>query len=57
VRYFDPGDIPLPKEVIDYHREKLAGREKKEGRKLDFAMVVQDLQFASILPKKKKEQL
>jgi methylaspartate mutase epsilon subunit len=51
VRYFDSGDIPLPKEVIDYHREKLAGREKKEGRKLDFSMVVHDLQFASILPK------
>lgn len=52
VRYFDPGDIPLPKEVLDYHREKLAGREKKEGRPLDFQMVVQDLQFASILPKR-----
>jgi methylaspartate mutase epsilon subunit len=52
VRYLDPGDIPLPKEVREYHREKLAGREKKEGRKLDFDMVVKDLQFASILPKR-----
>jgi methylaspartate mutase epsilon subunit len=54
VRYYNPGDIPLPKEVLDYHREKLAGREKKEGRPLDFNMVVQDLQFASILPKKRE---
>lgn len=51
VRYFDPGDIPLPKEVLEYHREKLAGRAKKEGRPLDFSMVVHDLQFASVLPK------
>lgn len=51
VRYWDPGDIPLPDEVKQYHREKLASREKKEGRPLDFRMVVSDLQFASILPK------
>ncbi len=51
VRYWDPGDIPLPDEVKQYHREKLASREKKEGRPLDFQMVVSDLQFASILPK------
>ena len=54
VRYFDPGDIPLPKEVLDYHREKLAGRAKKEGRELSFDMVVHDLQFASILPKRRE---
>jgi methylaspartate mutase epsilon subunit len=52
IRYLDPGDIPLPKEVREYHREKLAEREKKEGRKLDFSMVVKDLQFASLLPKR-----
>jgi methylaspartate mutase epsilon subunit len=52
VRYLDPGNIPLPNEVREYHKQKLAEREKKEGRKLDFAMVVQDLQFASVLKKK-----
>jgi methylaspartate mutase epsilon subunit len=51
VRYWDPGDIPLPDEVREYHREKLKGREKKEGRPLDFQMLVSDLQFASILRK------
>ncbi|MBN1629808.1 MAG: hypothetical protein JW990_08590 [Thermoleophilia bacterium] len=56
VRYFDPGDIPLPKEVLVYHREKLAGRAKKEGRELSFDMVVHDLQFASILPKRQAGQ-
>jgi methylaspartate mutase epsilon subunit len=52
VRYWDPGDVPLPPEVKDYHLQKLAGRAKKEGRSLDFQMVVSDLQFASILPSK-----
>ena len=51
VRYWNPGDVPLPDEVKAYHRDKLAEREKKEGRKLDFQMLVGDLQFASILPK------
>ena len=51
MRYWDAGDIPLPDEVREYHRQKLAGREQKEGRPLDFQMLVSDLQFASILPK------
>jgi methylaspartate mutase epsilon subunit len=52
VRYLDPGDIPLPDEVREYHRQKLAEREMKEGRKLDFAMVVSDLQLASVIRRK-----
>jgi glutamate mutase epsilon subunit len=40
----------VPAEVLEYHREKLAGRAKKEGRPLDFKMVVDDLQFAATLP-------
>jgi methylaspartate mutase epsilon subunit len=51
VRYLDPGDLPLPKEVIEYHAEQLQSRARKEGRPCDFAMVVGDLQFASRLPK------
>ena len=50
MRYLDTGDMPLPQEVKEYHRMKLAEREKKEGRKADFSMVVSDLQFASRLP-------
>jgi methylaspartate mutase epsilon subunit len=50
VRYWDPGAVPVPAEVLEYHREKLAGRAKKEGRPLDFKMVVDDLQFAATLP-------
>ena len=51
VRYWDFGDVPVPSEAKEYHRQKLAGREKKEGRPLSFDMVVRDLQFASVLPK------
>ena len=31
VRYWDPGAVPLPAEVLEYHREKLAGRAKKRS--------------------------
>jgi methylaspartate mutase epsilon subunit len=51
VRYWNTGNIPLPGEVTEYHKEKLAGRAEKEGRELTFDMAVKDLQFASILPK------
>ena len=50
MRYFSTGDMPLPKEVKEYHLEKLQSRAKKEGRPLDFDMVVDDLQYASRLP-------
>ncbi len=50
VRYLDSGDIPLPGEVKEYHREKIALREARDGRRADFDMVVEDIQFASILP-------
>jgi methylaspartate mutase epsilon subunit len=50
MRYFDVGDMPLPQEVREYHLEKLKSRAVKEGRPLDFDMVVSDLQYASRLP-------
>ncbi|HEY0877099.1 MAG TPA: hypothetical protein VGE10_01475 [Zeimonas sp.] len=49
VRYLDPGAVPVPKEVLEYHRAKIAERQAREGRKIDFNTVVQDLQFASVL--------
>lgn len=50
VRYFDPGNIPIPKEAKEYNDEKLREREKKQKIKLTFDTVVNDLQFASRLP-------
>lgn len=49
VRYLDSGNVPLPKEVKEYHRAKIAERERKEGRKAGLDMVVQDLQYASVV--------
>lgn len=54
VRYLDTGNIPLPREVKEYHREKIAERERKEGRKAGLEMVVEDIQFASVLKKSRK---
>jgi methylaspartate mutase epsilon subunit len=50
LRYLDSGDIPLPGEVKEYHAEKIAVREARDGRRADFGMVVEDIQFASVLP-------
>jgi methylaspartate mutase epsilon subunit len=47
VRYYDHGNLPLPKEVIEYHKEKLAMREKKQGKKIDLASVIKDIKMAS----------
>lgn len=49
VRYLETGDMPLPEEVKEYHREKISEREKKEDRKAGLEMAVKDLQLASIL--------
>jgi methylaspartate mutase epsilon subunit len=50
VRYFNSGNIPIPAEVKEYHKEKLAEKSRKKGSPLTFDDAVRDLQFASILP-------
>ena len=50
MRYLDCGDMPLPQEVKDYHREMLNRRAELEGRPISFETVVSDLQYASRLP-------
>jgi methylaspartate mutase epsilon subunit len=42
LRYLDYGDLPIPKEAKEYNQEKLAERERVEGRKLDYRTVVED---------------
>jgi len=42
IRYKDFGNLPLPEEVKEFHREKLAQRKKAEGRKMDYEVYVQD---------------
>ena len=41
-RYLDFGNLPIPEEVKEFHREKVAEREKAEGRKMDLNVVIQD---------------
>ena len=42
-RYVEFGNLPLPKEVKEFHREKIREREKAEGRKMDYMVAVEDL--------------
>jgi methylaspartate mutase epsilon subunit len=42
IRYLDFGNLPFPEEVKKFHREKVAEREKAEGRKMDYEVIVQD---------------
>ncbi|MFC1980857.1 hypothetical protein ACFLVN_01245 [Chloroflexota bacterium] len=47
IRYLKYGNLPLPKEVIEYNQAKIAEREKVEGRKADINMVINDTLFPS----------
>ncbi|MCC6210580.1 MAG: hypothetical protein IT513_06000 [Burkholderiales bacterium] len=50
LRYLESGAVPLPAEVREYHRAKIAEREARERRKAGLDMVVQDIQAFSTLP-------
>jgi methylaspartate mutase epsilon subunit len=43
VRYYDTGNIPFPKDIKKFHKEKIAERSKREGRKVDYSTVVYDI--------------
>lgn len=47
LRIFDPGNVPMPKAVFDYHKERIAERAKCEGRSASFDMVVDDVKAIS----------
>lgn len=52
-RFFDTGDIPFDKEIIDYHTEKISLREKQIGKKVNYETIIKDLTAISegaILP-------
>ena len=42
-RYLEFGNLPFSEDIKDFHRQKVAEREKKEGRKADFHTTVRDL--------------
>ena len=41
-RYIDFGNLPIPEEVKQFHREKIKEREKAEGIKLDYSASLND---------------
>ena len=43
VRIFEPGRVPLPDDVMTYHRDKIAERARAENRAPAFQMVVDDI--------------
>jgi methylaspartate mutase epsilon subunit len=42
-RYLEFGNLPIPEEIKDFHRQKIAEREALEGKKADYYTAVQDL--------------
>lgn len=42
-RFFDCGDLPFDKEIIDFHKEKIAQRERQIGKKVDYETVIKDM--------------
>jgi methylaspartate mutase epsilon subunit len=47
LRYLNPGNLPLPPEVKDYHRAKLAEREAKEGQSGGLDWIIKEASWAS----------
>ncbi|MER9714525.1 methylaspartate mutase subunit E [Mesorhizobium sp. M0174] len=47
IRVFSKGDIPLPEDVVAFHKDKIAERAAVEGRQASFQMVVDDVRAIS----------
>ena len=47
LRYLDHGAMPLPPEVVEYHRASIARREAKEGTRADVRWIVREATWAS----------
>ncbi len=45
VRWLETGNVPLPREVIDYHHRKIAERRKSDDQKTAVQMLIEDLAF------------
>ena len=43
IRYLNTGNLPFSKDIIDYHQEKIALRESKQGNKINYETLVNDL--------------
>jgi len=43
IRIFDPGNLPFTKELLEFHKEKIAERAAVERREASFQMVIDDV--------------
>ena len=43
VRLLECGNLPFTKEIIDFHRQKIAARAQAEKRQVGFQMVVDEI--------------
>jgi methylaspartate mutase epsilon subunit len=43
VRYLSHGNLPFTKEILEFHKEKIAEREKVQGKEVDYDTVVSDI--------------
>ncbi|NLG86135.1 MAG: hypothetical protein GX489_02810, partial [Firmicutes bacterium] len=43
IRFLDSGNLPLPKEIKEWHRQQLAERAYAEGRQLGVSMAIDDI--------------
>lgn len=41
-RYLDPGNLPIPAEVMEYHRKMISERAREEGLKADLELLIKD---------------
>jgi len=47
IRYFSTGNLPFSQETIDYHKEKISEREKKQGITIGYDTIVSDIYAVS----------
>jgi methylaspartate mutase epsilon subunit len=47
LRYLDHGLMPLPKEVVEYHRSRIAERERKEDTVAGVNWIIREATWAS----------
>ena len=43
IRWLDHGDLPFTKEILDFHKEKIADRSRKQGKEVGYDEVVNEL--------------
>jgi methylaspartate mutase epsilon subunit len=43
IRYLNHGNLPFTRDILKFHKDKIAEREKTKGKKLDYETLVSDL--------------